>query len=352
MVRTLKSAAACAERSRLRFTALLRRRHLILAVLSTAALAVLVASPSLLGDRVGAAVERLGDATPVWLWIAAGCFVGMHVCSAVAWSTALRACGTATDHGDAVARYGVGSALNAVAPAHLGSAVRLVLFSRLVKREGALWTVGGASAAVGAIRTFWFSLLVTGAAIGGVVPAWPLAVLLGSLAVAGLALVVSPRLRRRAGLGHVLDSFVALRRSPRTVARIGVLTLASLAAKVGGATAVATSFGIEHPILAALIIVPAVELAAAMPVTPGNAGVASAAIAVALGTQGVGAATALGTGLAFGAVEVLAAVGLGAAGALTLAGPAVRPVFRLAALGAASAALAAAFAATVVLPVA
>ena len=273
VVRTLKGVVARAERSGLRLTSsFLRRRHLVLAVLSTATLAVLVASPSLLGERVGEAVGGLGEARPAWLWTAAGCFVAMHVFTAIAWSTALRTCGTPTDHGDAVARYGVGSALNATAPAHLGSAVRLVLFARVVGREGAIWTVGGASAAVGAIRSFWFSLLVAGAAIGGVVPVWPLALLGFGLLVAGVAVVVSPRLRLRAKLAHVLDAFAALGRSPRAVTRIGVLTLASLSVKVAGATAVASSFGIDRPLLAALVIVPAVELAAAMPITPGNAG--------------------------------------------------------------------------------
>ena len=353
MGRTLKAVALRAERTCLRLTtSFLRRRHLVLAVLSTAILVVLVASPSLLGERVGDAIEGLGEARPAWLWTAAGCFVAMHVFTAIAWSTALRTCGTPTDHGDAVARYGVGSALNAIAPAHLGSAVRLVLFARVVGREGAIWTVGGASAAVGAIRSFWFSLLVAGAAIGGIVPVWPLALLGLVLLVAGVAVVVSPRLRFRARLAHVLDAFAALGRCPRTIARIGVLTLGSLAAKVAGAAAVATSLGIDRPLLAALVIVPAVELAAAMPITPGNAGVASAAVAVALATQGVPATVALGAGIAFGAVEVLAAVGLGAAGALTLAGPAVRPAIRVAALGAGSAVLATAFAATVVLPLA
>ena len=61
---------------------------------------------------------------------------------------------------------------------------------------------------------------------------------------------------------------------------------------------------------------------------------------------------ALAVGIAFGAVEVLAAVGLGAAGGILLAGPAVRPAIRVAALGAGSAVLATAFAATVVLPLA
>jgi uncharacterized membrane protein YbhN (UPF0104 family) len=321
-------------------------------LVSVAVLIVLVASPSLLGERVEEGITGLGEATPAWLWAAAACFLVMHACTGVAWSVALRACGTATDHGDAVARYGVGSALNAFGPMRCGSAARLVLFARLVGREGSLWTVGGASAAVGAVRTIWFSLLVAGAAIAGVVPAWPLLACVGTLAVAVAAVVASRRRRFRARFAHILDAFAAFGRCPRTVLTVGVLTLASLTAKICAAAAIATALGVEQPILIALVIVPAVELAAALPITPGNAGLTSAAVAFAVGMQGVDSTLSLSVGIAFGAVDLLAAAGIGAAGALVLAGPVFRPAIRFAAVGAGSAAVATAFAVTVVLPVA
>ena len=99
-------------------------------------------------------------------------------------------------------------------------------------------------------------------------------------------------------------------------------------AKVAAAAAVGLAFGIDNPLKAALIIVPAVELAAILPLTPGNVGLASAAVALALGSQGVDSQTALSAGIAFGGVELLTGMAIGAAGALALAGPvgaAVRP---------------------------
>ena len=321
-------------------------------LVSVAVLVVLVASPSLLGERVEDGIAGLGEATPAWLWAAAAFFLAMHACTGVAWSVALRACGTATDHGDAIARYGIGSALNAFGPMRVGTAARFVLFARLVGREGSLWTVGGASAAVGAVRTIWFSLLVAGAAIAGVVPAWPLAACVGSLVVAGGAVAVSRRHRFRARLAHVLDAFAAFGRCPRTVVTVGALTLASLTAKIAASAAIAAALGVEQPLLIALVIVPAVELAAALPLTPGNVGLTSAAVAFAVGMQGVDSASSLSVGIAFGAVDLLAAAGIGAAGALVLAGPLFRPMIRFAAVGAGSAAVATAFAVTVVLPVA
>jgi len=120
--------------------------------------------------------------------------------------------------------------------------------------------------------------------------------------------------------------------------------------KVGAATAVVAALGIDNPLRAALVLVPAVELAAVLPVTPGNVGLASAAVALALGSQGVEAKTALSAGIAFGAVELLTGVVVGAGGALALAGPWVRPYLRVAVVTAAASVVAIAFGATVLLP--
>src|SRR5439155_23484469 len=92
-------------------------------------------------------------APPGPLWTAAACFVLTNICAAMAWRVALRACGTSLTIVDATARYCIGSGINAVAPLHAGSAVRLALFAR--KTEGGAWTVGGAAAAVAAIRAMW-----------------------------------------------------------------------------------------------------------------------------------------------------------------------------------------------------
>ncbi len=107
------------------------RRQLALAFLSTGTLIVLAVSPHLLGGRVADAVDGLGDAEPTRLWLAALLFVSMHASSGLAWGVASRACGTTIDNVDAIARYGVGSGLNAIAPFRLGSAVRVALFARV-----------------------------------------------------------------------------------------------------------------------------------------------------------------------------------------------------------------------------
>lgn len=326
----------------------LTRRHITMAGLSFAVLAALCLSPSLLGDRVSEAVVGLGAADPALLWIAGLAFVGTSVCGALAWRAALRASGSPLPLLDASARYAVGCGVNAVAPAHVGSALRVALFGRVTR--GGCWTVGGAAAAVGVTRVVWLGALIAVGSAGGVLPRWPLLVIAGIVAAAATAGVLSRRVSLPSQLDQLLVAFRSLISSPRDLAIVAGWALAGAAAKVAAATTVVAALGIDNPVRAALVLVPAVELAAILPLTPGNVGIASAAVALALGSQGVDSSTALSAGIAFGAVELLTGIVVGAGGALALAGPWVRPYVRVAAIGAAASAAAIAFGATVVLP--
>ncbi|HSL64564.1 MAG TPA: hypothetical protein VK874_07885, partial [Gaiellaceae bacterium] len=90
-----------------------------------------------------------------------------------------------------------------------------------------------------------------------------------------------------------------------------------------------------RPLVAGLVMIPALSLAAAVPSTPGNVGVSSGAVAVALSLVGVGFGDALAVGLAFHAVETLVSISAGAAGLLVVAKPQVRvPALRYAGTGA------------------
>jgi len=329
---------------------ILRTRHIVLATVSTVALAVAATRPELFGDRVRNALDGLAEAEPLWLWAAAAGFVVMHILSGLAWRSALGASGTRTRRSDAIARYGVGSGVNAVAPVHLGSAMRVALFTRTVDGEGGAWRVGGAAVCVGAVRSVWLAALVAFAAVTGAVPIWPLALLGGALGVAAGVAMLSRKLRIERRCAHILDAFRGLARAPRSLAVVATLTALGMAAKLAAATAIAAALGVEGPLLAALIVVPAVELAAVMPVTPGNVGVASAAVAFVLEAHGVAADTALAAGIAFGAVETLSALALGVGGTLLLSAPLMRPAFRVAAASVASCAVAGAFAATMIVP--
>ncbi len=311
-------------------------------------LAVAVVRPELLGERVRDALHGLGDAEPGWLWLAGAGLVAMQCAGGLAWNAALGAGRSAPGRGQAVARYSVGSALNALTPAHLGSGVRIVLFARVTPGDAACWRVTGAATAVGAVRSVWFAAIVVVGAALGAVPFWPLLVI-AAAGIAGVGVVTtSRRVRRRSRLAHLLDAFYGLAASPSALVRVALLTGVGIVTKVAAAGCVAASLDIDKPLVAALVIVPAVELSAVLPVTPGNLGVSSAAVALALASIGAGADTALAAGIAFGALETLTALAAGATGTLVLTAPRVRPVVRRAAFGTALGALSWAVALTIV----
>jgi uncharacterized membrane protein YbhN (UPF0104 family) len=323
-------------------------RHALSAGITLVVLAVLCATPGLLGDRIRDAFSGVAAAPPGPLWAAAVCFTLTNICAALAWRVTLRACGTPLTVGDAAARYCVGSGVNAVAPLHAGSAVRLALFARVT--EGGAWTVGGAAAAVGAIRGIWLVVLVAFGCAMGALPTWPLFALAGAVAGFAAVALVARRIPWPQRAAHVLDAFRELRRSPRHLAAVAAWSLGGAAAKVGAATAVAMALDIGRPLGAALVMVAAVELAAIMPLTPGNVGVASAAVALALSARGIDSHVGLSVGIAFGAVEWLTGLGVGIAGGLALSRGRFdrRLVVATSAVGAWG--LAVAFGATVVLP--
>jgi hypothetical protein len=146
---------------------------------------------------------------------------------------------------EACARFGCGSLANTFLPVRGGDVVRLSLFGRVV--PGGMIVVAGAVAAFSVMR--WLMLVpLAGAALppeAFVVPA----------AGAAVALVLA---RKR-------------RLSTWQYAKASAFAATSLGARVAGVTLVTGSFS------AALLVVPALELAGVVSVTPANLGVAEGA---------------------------------------------------------------------------
>lgn len=294
----------------------LTRSRLAASFAALAAVAVVCATPQLLGSRVRQAVEALGGASPAWLWAAAALFAVALGTSALAWRTAFGACGACISRSEAGARYAVGSLLNSVAPAKLGDALRVALFARALEGRDRIWTGGGVYAAIGAARALVVAALVVAGFATGALPLWPVFVLCGAVAV--LAVLAYRFRNSHAKVAHLLDGLAALEREPRLALVVLGWACAGAVARLAAATAVAAALGVPHPLLAALVIVPAIELANTMPLTPGNIGVATGAVAVALQSRGIGMTQALSTGIAFHAVETVAGLSVGATGALWL----------------------------------
>jgi uncharacterized membrane protein YbhN (UPF0104 family) len=268
---------------------------------------------------VSDALAALGEASKVWLLWASVAFAVALFCAGCAWRAALRLCGAELSRVDAAARYGAGSLVNTLTPARLGDVVRIALFSRALPGRGCVWTTGGAFATVGAARALALGVLLVAAFSSGALPWWPL-LLVGAVVTAAVVASVLARGSRPAGrVAHFLDAFRELGRRPSASAPILAWIGLATAARVAGAAASAEALGVDRPLHAALLIVPALDFSGLFPVTPGNFGLTSGAIAIALQAGGLDLTTALSVGIALHAMESVAGVGFGLAGTLYLA---------------------------------
>jgi uncharacterized membrane protein YbhN (UPF0104 family) len=326
------------------------RSHVSRRSLAAAGVFLVVAGvvAGLAGHQVRGAVGGLEDARPIWLWAAAFCFVSSLLASSAVWRAALALCGGVIPRTDAAACYSLGSLANSVMPVRIGEAVRLALFARRLDGGDKAWRMGGVFTVIAAMRLVVFGIVVACAAALGAVP-MRFVVIVATVAALTAAVAFFTRDRApRSHVAHMLDAFRSLGRSPGRGARIAGWVALSTAARYFGAVAIASALGVETPLLAALIILPTLDLAGLIPLS-GNVGITSGAVAVALQSHGVALEHALATGLAFHAVETMAGVACGIGGVLLLGTR--RRVLVLAAAGAA-ACLAAAFCATVLVPLA
>lgn len=308
-----------------------RKRVLLAGGLFTLAVVAVASAPQLLGPRVGAAFQRLDDAQPAWLWLAALAVVASLVAFAQAWRSVLRSCGGTAGRVDSVARYAVGSGVNTFLPARLGDAVRIALFSRTLQHPERVWTSAGAYTTVGAARTLWIAMLILGGFAFGVLPLWPVLVCAVFVAAAVGAAAVARRRNPNTRLAHFFDAYRQLGRRPRAAAPVLAWMLVATAARVGAAAAIVSSVGVHRSLGAALLIVPALDAASLVPLTPGVLGLSSGAIVVALNGYGLSVPTALAIGIALHAVEAAAGVVCAAIGGLALLG-AREPLARRAAV--------------------
>ncbi|HEY7396705.1 MAG TPA: lysylphosphatidylglycerol synthase domain-containing protein [Gaiellaceae bacterium] len=318
------------------------RPQLLLCAAAFLVILLAVVYPGPAREHLTGAVGALRGADARWLGVAALGFAAAFGCTVGAWTAAFRAAGGRICPRQAASRLGIGSLVNCFAPAKLGDAVKVALCSQAIDAPGRLWTAGGVYAAISAARCLALAALVVVAAAAGALPWWPVLVLcafVGALAAAG---ALSGRLHHPR-IAQLVEGLAALERSPRAMATLLGWTFAMAAARVGATVAVAASLGLPHPLLAALVILPALDVAAAFPITPGAIGVGSGAVAVALAGRGIGMPDALGTGIAMQAIESVVSITAGSLGILYLAQ--ARPAYRRWTLRIATAGASVAFAA-------
>lgn len=294
------------------------RSTLIAAGAAFAALALLASMPTLLGHRLHPALSALAGGNREWLALAIGGFVTAFVCTVLAWRAAFAAAGARLCPRDTAARLGVGCAVNSFAPAKLGDAVKVALCSRAFAGSGRMWTGGGVYAALAAARSLALAGIVVAASVTGAIPLWPVFALLALIASVVAAATLSRRLRSHARITNLLEGAASLARSPRAAATVVMWSVGVQLARFLGAVAVARALALPHPVLAALVIAPALDLAGAFPITPGSFGIGSGAVAVALASRGIGMDQALAVGIAMQALETVVSLAAGAVGGLYL----------------------------------
>ena len=266
------------------------------------------------------ALDSLGRAQPGWLALAAAAFGVGLLCSAEAWRAGLGTCGGKASFTDVSARYAVGSLVNAVAPAHLGGAVRIGLLAQTLEGKDRLWRTGGVASFVAAARTFALAGLIVVAALWSAIPLWPAPILAG-VAICGVLLCLRLGGRAAGRLGSLLQVFRAFTRCPQAALRLSGWIGLAFVARLAAAAAIAVSLGVQRPVWIAVVLVTTMALAGLLPLTPGNFGAGAGAVALALHGSGLSLGAALATGVAFQAVETFAGATLGLVGAATLASP-------------------------------
>jgi uncharacterized membrane protein YbhN (UPF0104 family) len=329
------------------------RRGIAAAVLLLLAMLAAVATPQILGTRVANALHTVGSANPRWLWIAGLGFAISVLAAAGSWRCAIGLCGGRIGVMDACARFGAGSLVNTFVPARAGDAVRIGLFSRALPNKERLWTTGGAFAVVSATKAVVLGGLVIAGAVTGAVPLWPLLISVGFVVgVVGIA-VASRRREACTRASHLLDVFRALALHPSGALRLMGWAFLAAAARLIAATAILASLGISHPVVAAIVIMAALDVASALPLTPGNFGITSGAVAMALQAHGLSFTEGLAAGSALHAVETAIGLMVGIASVVWLApypSPAARRITLLAGTASWALGIAGAFGATVLAP--
>ena len=283
------------------------------AVLGAVGLAALFFNPT---HAIRMALTDLRGADPGWLLAAGAAFLAASLASAAAWHRGLRSCGAKLGRTQVTQRYAAGSLANTFAPANAGEVVRVALLSRAMGSEGSVFTVLGVSAAVAVMRVTVVAALFVATAASSI-SAGRVGIAVGALVLAACGLFLARR-RLSGKVRHVLDVARGLAAEP-----LAAVEMVGWVAACTGATILASAFvgaalGVPHALAAALVIVPAMELAKLLPITPGNVGLTSAAVAIALHTHGVPLEAAVAAGITLHAVETVVGLAFGAAGTLSL----------------------------------
>jgi phosphatidylinositol alpha-mannosyltransferase len=307
-----------------------RRRRLSLPAWLAAVVGVVLGAVAI--NRLGShhLVSSLVGVKLQWLAAATALMVLSLLLRAVSWLVVLRAAlpGTRVPAAVVARATMIGVMVSAVLPGRVGEAARAVVVAR---------RVGGVAVVAGTILSQTLLNLVALVALGAAViastgvlsaPVGALLAIGAPATLVGLMLLAPAALRRASRRGPPAVRRVTARLAVELARARGGLrvflhvreglaaTLAQFAAwavQVVSAYAVLEALGLQRTagLAGAAAVLVAVNVTAAVPITPSNVGVFQAACIAALAGFGVSSSRGLAFGVVLQAVEVLTALGLG-----------------------------------------
>jgi len=240
---------------------------------------------------------------PVTVVGALSTLVLAQLSAALAWRAALAAAGAHVSLRASVRCYGAGSLTNTLLPANAGNAVRIGLFARAVGRD-ASWLCGGACIGLSLVRAALFCLLLAGCVATGLMPGDMLVWSAAAVVLVASSIVL---LRRRGGRRWQAVVLGVRGVSPAVLGWLALVMLLRFTA----AALVLSATDAHSPLTAAAAMLAASGLAATVPLTPANVGIANASLTLALVGVGLDARSALVVGVVFHGLETAAGLGFG-----------------------------------------
>jgi uncharacterized membrane protein YbhN (UPF0104 family) len=286
-------------------------------------------SPDGLTDATAAVAERLAAADPRLLALALALHVANHLLRSIAWRNVLAAAYPASRIGlvRVTAAYAAGVAVNAVAPARGGDAVKVALARGAIPGSRVATIVATMSVLV-AFDMVLATALVLGVGLAGALPLdpaaaarglpVPLAVGLAALA-AGLAWAAGRLARRRlAALWAQLRQGGAILRRPHAYARaVALPQIAAWCCRIAVVLCLLAAFGLPASVPLAGLVMVLTGASTIVPLTPGGAGTQQVVLAFAL-SQAASATAVVSFSLGMQASVTAVNALLGIAGAMAM----------------------------------
>jgi uncharacterized membrane protein YbhN (UPF0104 family) len=281
-------------------------------------------------DFLDGVLDRLGGADPRLAALALALHVLNHLLRSAAWRGVIVAAYPECEvpFVRVLTGYAAGVAVNAVAPARGGDAVKIGLVRAAVPNSS-LATVAATMSVLVALDLVIGTLLLlavglTGAVplhLGGVFARAPL--ILGALLMAGVAAYLL-RKRARVLVARLRQGGAVLRTPGRYVRTVAAPQLAAWCCRVGVVLCLLAAFGLPATVPLAALVMVVGGASTAVPLTPGGAGTQQVLLAVAL-SQTASAAAVVSFSVAMQASVTLVNALLGLAAAMAVCGS-LRPI--------------------------